>query len=200
MWLNFHARLETVLCLLGSKHLLYKKKKKNQNHALALLSLPIKKPPKQTDKKPHICHAALCTLSPPTKTFDSRFLTQKACQFVRFLLFNGFIVQCFKEDVQDKNVIAANRGGKCAVIILHTYIFMVYQIVVQQDARQHKVRHLKSRFRWANILNEFFFWFQAAVSIPLTSEQGGIDGNTLPYSRFRVAPPLPACNRADVSS
>lgn len=30
------------------------------------------------------------------------------------------------------------QGGKCAVIILHAFIFIVYQIVVQQDARQHK--------------------------------------------------------------
>lgn len=105
-----------------------------KQHALALLSLQIKQQQnRQTKKAHHVCRAALCTLSPCTKTLDSGFLTQKACQFVRFLLFNGFIVQCFKEDVQDKNVIAANRGGKCAVVILHTYIFIVYQIVGQQD-------------------------------------------------------------------
>lgn len=42
---------------------------------------------------------------------DSRFLTQKACQFVGFLLFNGFVVQCFKVDIQNQNVITVNREG-----------------------------------------------------------------------------------------
>lgn len=130
MWVNFHARLKRQFCVFWDQNAYYMKKKKTCT-CLAVTSDKKKKHKTNRPKKPrHICHAALCTLSPLTKTLDSGFLTQKACQFVRFLLFNGFIVQCFKEDVQDKNVIAANRGGKCAVIILHTYIFIAYQIVV----------------------------------------------------------------------
>lgn len=42
---------------------------------------------------------------------DSHFLTQKACQFIGFLLFDGFVVQRFKVDIQNQNVITVNRKG-----------------------------------------------------------------------------------------
>lgn len=49
------------------------------------------------DKK----HLSCCKLFLfiPKKTLDSHFLTKKACQLIGFLLFNGFIVQCFKVDI-----------------------------------------------------------------------------------------------------
>lgn len=50
-----------------------------------------------------------CILSILMKTLDSYFLTQKTCQFIGFLLFDGFVVQCFKEDIQNQNVITVNR-------------------------------------------------------------------------------------------
>lgn len=67
--------------------------------ALAILSLWIRT----------ICHVAFCILSIPQKTLDSHFLTQKACQFVGFLLLDGFVVQRLKVDIQNQNVITANR-------------------------------------------------------------------------------------------
>lgn len=73
-------------------------------HALTLLSWWVKK--KVSARLNTACYLY------PRKTFDSHFLTQKACQFVGFLLFNGFIVQRFKVDIQNQNVITANRKGR----------------------------------------------------------------------------------------
>lgn len=74
-------------------------------HTLALPSCQMKS----------VCQTAHCMLSFLKKTLDSHFLTQKACQFVGFLLFNGFIVQRLKVDIQNQNVITANRKGRIQV-------------------------------------------------------------------------------------
>lgn len=39
----------------------------------------------------------------------SRLLTQEACQLVGFLLLDGLVVQRLKVDIQNQDVIAANR-------------------------------------------------------------------------------------------